>query len=255
MPGLSRRHLLAAPFALATAARAAPPAPALPLPPVVDHSALFGPVKNQGDRQTCAYFAFTAAAEAALARLTGLPMALSEQYLTDLAWAGKRRPADETTSITTPGAMAFRYGMVPASILPYRGAVAADQPVPPPAAEVLAHRIRLDINLRAVRGLDKTLRRLAQQPLIIPLPSSNNWVGWHDSDGLFEPVGAPVPPGQETNHFVVFTGYDLRTQFFVFRSSWGPGWGRGGHGRVSFDSMRTRLAGTYLYYFDRFALI
>jgi hypothetical protein len=254
----SRRDLLGAGLALGLTGseRAAATLPPLAsLPPVVDFSALFGPVKAQGDRFTCAYFSTTALIEAELARLTGAWRPLSEQYLTDWAHADQRPPADESTSIPAVLSLAYKHGMVPASVLPYRSKLPLDRPLAPPTAEILSHRIRLDFDPLMVKGFSWTLRHLSQRPLIVALPSANNWAGWRDSDGLFEPVEDYVPGKGTTLHFVVFTGYDMRTQFFVFRSSWGPSWGRGGYGRVSFDSMRTRLARASGYFFERIAMI
>ncbi|MEI6419367.1 MAG: C1 family peptidase [Sphingomonadales bacterium] len=243
--GLSRRHLLAAPFALATVARAAQPALALPLPPVIDHSALLGPVKNQFDRDVCAYFAFTAAVEAALARLTGLPMALSEQFLTDLAYAGGPPPARETTSLNDPVALAKAHGMVPAGALPYRPRLPAHQLIRMPEPAVLAAALRINLKMAALAlpTVEKLVRKLLTSPLIVPLAYPEDEAGWRE-DGWVVPVPALMESWEVRfsvpNHFVLLTGYDLRQQFFRFRSSWGPGWGQAGYGRISFDAMRTR---------------
>jgi len=242
--GLSRRQMLAAPLALATAARAKP-GPALPLPSVVDLSALFGPAKEQGDRMTCAYFAVTAVAEALLTRKAGLPVTLSEQYLTDLAHAGGRLPADETTDIGEVWDLVEDYGMVPAATLPYQPRLAAGQPVRGPNAALLVKGRRLKFT--RVDRFDSTVEGLQQGllrgPLVVALAYPHNLSGWHD-DGLIEPVLSLVPSGEARedypNHFVVLTGYDQRKQMFLLRNSWGPGWGRNGYGRISFAAMRTR---------------
>ncbi|MEI6419368.1 MAG: C1 family peptidase [Sphingomonadales bacterium] len=251
-PGLSRRHLLASPFALATAARAQP-VPALPPPPVVDHSALFGPVKQQGDRSTCAYFAVTALVEAALARLTGLPQPLSEQYLTDIAHAGRPLPADETTDIGSVMELAQTNGMVPEAVLPYRRHRDGGQPIQPPPAALLAQGRHLQLrfrfsNTRFGRNgnvgdpVATLVQRLAKQPLSVALPYPKDEAGW-DDDGLVHPAAGwqPIPQNAiadtQPKHFVVLTGYDQRARMVFLRSSWGASWGKAGYGRISFDTL------------------
>lgn len=242
---LSRRQLLAAGLALSLPATARAAQPASPLPPVVDQSALFGPVKDQGERNTCAYFAATAAAEATLARATGMPVTLSEQYLTDLAHGGRRLPADETTDMFIVMDLVKKHGMVPAAARPYQPQQRPGQLVQHPDAALQA--LGQPLSFRPFGLVDTSLeslqRALLRQPLIVPLAYPHNRAGWHD-DGLVEPVPGLVPGGEARNdfpnHFVVLTGFDRRRQIFFLRSSWGPAWGHAGYGRIRFASMRTR---------------
>ncbi|OSZ70774.1 hypothetical protein CAP39_07405 [Sphingomonas sp. IBVSS1] len=250
---LSRRQLLANGLSLATAGRASAALSAAPLPPMVDMSALFGPVRNQGDRNTCAYFAATAAAEAALARKTGMAVALSEQYLTDIAHAGHRLPADETTNIHGVLDLIANDGMVPAAARPYRSQAPAGQLVqgPDPALLAIGRRLAFAPLQIPDTRLETLQRRLLRTPLIVALAYPHNRAGWRD-DGLVEPVPGLVPHGdardQFPNHFVVLTGFDRRRQLFFLRSSWGPDWGRGGYGRIRFASMQTNwLTGPALF--------
>jgi hypothetical protein len=254
-PGLSRRHLLAAPLAMATAARAAQPA--LPLPPVVDLSALLGPVKEQGDRMTCAYFAVTAAAEAVVARQTGMPVVFSEQYLTDIQHGGGRLPVDESADVYDVLDTLETFGMVPAAARPYLPKQAPGQLVqrPDPALLALGKQVKLqsitiEVNAHPIETLQ---RRLLRRPVITALALPPNNAGWRD-DGLVEPMLRLLPTDEDArykfpNHIVALTGYDQRQQMFFFRNSWGPGWGRGGYGRISFASMLTRWRLGDLFYF------
>lgn len=249
MTNWSRRDLLGAGVALGAlglpgSSRAAVPG-ARPLPPVVDLSALFGPVKDQGLRSTCTYFAATALIEAALARKTGMLQPLSEQYLTDLAHAGKRPPADETTDVGRVLSLAMDHGMVPASALPYRTRLDTDHPVPPPAPALLALGKRMQLSFggnsfMTVRGLQGWLLK---GPVTVALAYPPDQAGWRD-DGLVQPVPALLRDSRAMkdmpNHYVLLTGYDQYEQMFFLRSSWGPGWGRSGYGRISFESMQTR---------------
>jgi hypothetical protein len=251
---LSRRQLLAAGLALSTAGRASAVLPTPPLPPVVDLSALFGPARDQGNRMTCAYFATTAAAEGTLARATGMAMAFSEQFLTDIDHGGGRLPADETTDIGRVMELVSTFGMVPAAACPYRPDQAAGQAVQRPDATLLAlgQPMRLEPSFGSTLSIENLQRRLLRRPLVIALALPADHAGWRD-DGLVLPVPGVVPRGaardEFPNHFVVLTGYDQRKQLFFFRNSWGPGWGRGGYGRIRFASMRTNWwTGDALYF-------
>lgn len=257
MPGLNRRHLLAAPFALASAGRAKPAAPMLPLPDVVDHSALLGPARDQGARFTCAYFAVTAALEALHARQTGMPVSLSEQYLADIVNGGKPRPADESVDLLTVMSAAIDHGMVPASARPYQPNQPKGQLVQPPDAALQALAWRpgnLDlITMTYPVDIDRIQRALLRRPLIVGLALPADAAGWHD-DGLVQPVPGLVPHGiaareKFPNHFVAFTGYDQRRQMFFFRNCWGPGWGNNGYGRISFESMQSNWLADMPWYF------
>ncbi|OYU15134.1 MAG: hypothetical protein CFE37_07000 [Alphaproteobacteria bacterium PA4] len=247
-PGLNRRQLLAAPLALATAARARPVVPELPLPPVVDLSALLGPAKQQGDRMTCAYFAATALAEAAVARQTGLPVIFSEQYLTDIKHGGSRLPADETVDLYAVMDIVQDFGMVPASARPYLQKQVPGELVQRPDAALLAlgKQVKLQMYMLPYSyRIEDLQRRMLRRPAVVGLALPHNAAGWRD-DGLVEPVPGLVPSGEDAredfpNHFVAVTGYDLRQQMFHFRNSWGADWGRGGYGRISFATMRTNF--------------
>ena len=248
MTNWSRRDLLGAGLALGVPGRTWAAVPPQPLPAVVDLSALFGPAKDQGDRMTCMYFAATAAAEAVVARQTGMQIIFSEQYLTDIAHGGGRLPADETTDDVRVMDIVQDFGMVPASARPYLPQQAPGQLVHRPDAALLAlgQRVKLQWVSASATGnrIEVLQRRLLRRPMIVALALPHNNAGWRD-DGLVESVPGLVPGGDAReefpNHFVVVTGYDQRQQIFFFRNSWGADWGRSGYGRISFASMKTRF--------------
>lgn len=66
-----------------------------PLPDRVDNSHLFPPVKDQGDRNTCAAFVVAATAEAAIMRDSGRRVVLSEEYLIHKMFARSEPPYSE----------------------------------------------------------------------------------------------------------------------------------------------------------------
>jgi hypothetical protein len=246
----SRRHLLleaapafSAPFPSAAATSRWLHSAASGPPVAADLSALFTPAKHQGDRFTCAYFAVTAAIEAVLARDTGQQMALSEEYLAQVATIGSQPARDETTSAAHAIKAAQSFGMVAQQALPYRN---RDQPAARPAPALLAagQRLRVNgINAPALPSVDTLIHSLGRTrtPVIISLKLPADHAGWQD-DGLVTAVPTlaqlPAPAlAAVPNHIITLTGYDRARQMFFFKNSWGPHWGRAGYGRIGFATM------------------
>jgi hypothetical protein len=104
-----------------------------PYPTSVSLQANLTPVQDQGGRDTCTVFAFTAAVEAAYRRLHGVSVKLSEQYLNHVQkshWLNGAAPlpgAEIQPEINGGGnlhwhaAVLGRYGIPGASKLPYVG--------------------------------------------------------------------------------------------------------------------------------------
>lgn len=270
MSTLSRRHLLAAGLGLAGAGRAGAAVPAAatslpPLPPVVDLRALLTPARDQGAvRDTCAHFAFVAAAEAVLARDTGRILPLSEEFLARMARPPRHPPFNETTNMLVVAGVATAHGLLPLDSMPYQPATSsgcrrdapACRPAPAPSPRQLAEAARLKLgDMRMVRGRNKVRRMLTTEhsPVIVPLKLPDDHAGWRD-DGLVvaQPRVLALPWWKflnVPNHFVVLSGYDDGQQMFFFKNSWGTGWGDNGHGRISYADLDRYVAGDgYGYY-------
>ena len=52
---------------------------------------------------------------------------------------------------------------------------------------------------------------------------------------------AGVPEEDDGHHAVTVVGYSERGQYFTVMNSWGPGWGEGGFGRISYDTFARRV--------------
>ncbi|MEI6419366.1 MAG: hypothetical protein WCO82_09880, partial [Sphingomonadales bacterium] len=170
--GLSRRHLLAAPFALATASRAAQPT-LPPLPPVIDLRALMTPARDQGEvRDTCAHFAFIAAAEAVLARDTGRILPLSEEFLARMARPAADPPFDESTTMVRVAAVATHHGLLPLASMPYQADTSSGcrkggpscRPPAAPSPQLLAQASKLKLGgIELTPGYKKFRRTMTNE--------------------------------------------------------------------------------------------
>ncbi len=122
---LNRRHLLAAGLSAGLAASAPSWAWATdsvadaPFPDTVDLRPLFPPIKDQGARNTCAFFAATALVEALQTRLTGVVTPLSEQFLAYVTKTQVTETIGEEASLFDAMMMAQKYGVCPESYWPY----------------------------------------------------------------------------------------------------------------------------------------
>lgn len=233
-----------------------------PLPERFDINHLMSPVKDQGERQTCAAFAVVAAAEAAFARDRGQRLVLSEDYLLHKHHANRSRPADETTDIFAMIEAAEKYGFARDEDWPYQpricptGAIEPGCPLTPPdiaaidrKADTLRHGLWYPYGTDENR--DRTDRKNGRQKFLATLiwrtqsavifntvlPASHE--GWGDDGTLSFPEGLRGASGdvidEQPGHFAVLTGFDFARREFYFKNSWGPDWGRGGYGTIPFS--------------------
>lgn len=237
------------------------PPPRTPLPERFDISDLMGPVKDQGERMTCAAFAFVAAAEAAIARDTGRRVMLSEEYLFHMSYAGAPRPADESTAAGDLINIAVKHGFARAEDWPYQpnicpsGSQEPGCPVfPTDLAAVQRNVVRLpDITSDSVtvgfsgggqdrpdprqRGIADLIARRRIAPIFASVIPEDRQ-GWGDDGVLSVPdIVEGLSSDEATDlpmHFAVLTGYDFARREFYFKNSWGTGCGRDGYGTIPF---------------------
>jgi hypothetical protein len=203
----------------------------------VDLRALLAGAKDQGPRSTCLAFAVTAAHE--LARFTGAGghLDFSEEVLhwkaRQLSGAYQAGVAFDAiaTAISTIGQPReefwpyepFRnesdpsYQPPPDAIQIFECVTGVIQPVPS-----ITDRIRAEVS--------------ASRPVVLGIGLSTEFAG--SIDGVVE---LPKDPTDfRDNHAVLVVGFDddSRLGDFIFRNSWGEGWGENGHGFLPYDYLR-----------------
>lgn len=217
----------------------------------VDLRPLLGPVKHQGERGTCSVHAATSLMEFLIRTRTGSPVDLSEahNYWTAKSFALRtgflRRTYSNMDGLAGFLAVeAYRYASMLESEWPYeprnwqqtgdprctseegRPANECFTGVPPAGALVLPYRIRPIFVERT--GLGQHLLE-HRTPLVFN-------VAWYPAavDHRTGALRLPTPREQSERegHVILLVGYDARSREFLFRNSWGPDWGKGGHGTV-----------------------
>jgi hypothetical protein len=220
-------------------------------------------VKEQGHRPSCAVFAVVSALEYQNAEVTGETEKLSEEYL---IWATRKtlnhasRPAENSTTgerDSPSGAdegfslsdvvLALRaYGIPPQSAMPntVRGKM-ADIPEPSPALieQARTHR-RVFVHL--VPGHDTTARIdniIHALNHGVPVAVGLRWPNFRTLRAGFLSEQTPAPG---SGHAVTLVGYQnsggqVEGTTFVFKNSFGPTWGEGGYGRVTYRYLRNYL--------------
>ncbi|MBI4859429.1 MAG: hypothetical protein HY815_04105 [Candidatus Riflebacteria bacterium] len=217
----------------------------------IDLRPLLGPVKHQGQRGTCSVHAASCLMEYLIREKTGSSPDLSEAHN---YWVAKNFTLKTeflresyASSDGLAGFLAveaYRYASMLESEWPYeprnweqtqdpRCKVVEGKPcsecftgLPPPEARVLPYRIE-PVFVERTRLGEFLLQH--RKPLVFN-------VAWYP-DAVDQRTGAirmPTPAQQQKRfgHVITLVGFDARTRRFVYRNSWGPGWGTGGYGTV-----------------------
>lgn len=223
-------------------------------------------VKSQGRRPSCAVFAIVSALEFQAAELTGEPRKLSEEYL---SWATRKTvqrvvtpiaasaegaenstdaqgDADEGFSLNEVVLALRTYGVPLQASMPNRfgRAIAAiEDPAPAIIDEARTH----------------------QRVFVLPIPGRTTGTAINNIVHALN-AGIPIPIGIEWPHYrslrngslidqkpleggghaVTLVGYHCATNrlddvVFIFKNSWGPDWGQGGYGTVTYGYLQKHL--------------
>lgn len=210
-------------------------------------------IRSQGNRGTCSVFALTFAQEFASAKKSGAKnLDFSEEYLNwigDLA-AEAKQDGGFYSDLNDGYTM---YGNAPESAMPYQTAYNPAMTVPSQLLNEGAKQAKLsaefikawDPNRGANEAeLKKVLDTLDKgYPVAVGLlwPKKEKW--------KTEEIGGvqlmSVLPRVDTfdGHSVVIVGSGKGKEypgggFFIFRNSWGPGWGDKGYGYMSFEYVK-----------------
>ncbi len=216
-------------------------------------------VKSQGRRPSCAIFAVVSALEFQNAELAGHAEKFSEEYL---SWAVRKT----VQRLPAPGAAAteggedndegFALSEVVAALRAYGIPLQASMPntfgskisaitEPPPAvvAEARSHQ-RVFIELLPGRDAGTRLNNIIQAlNLGIPVPVGLAWPNYRSMRGGYLDRQKPQ---DGIGHAVTLVGYKSATgriedAVFIFKNSYGPDWGQGGYGTVTYTYLSNNL--------------
>ncbi len=218
----------------------------------VDLTARMTPVKSQGSRNTCSVFAATAVIEYLVAEESGEEYDLSEQYN---YWAAKEHTLTNDVLLAYESMDALA-GYLALSAYTHSSMLESEWPyenqnwqqsgnegcyevegvpisecftgVPPQGAELAPWTVELiyvdrqDIGSYIVEHEVPVLINVTWYPDAV------------DATGTFHmPTSAEMDGAG--GHVIVLVGYDPEAKQFIFRNSWGVGWGDGGYGTMPED--------------------
>ena len=202
----------------------------LTLPPEASVSSLMSPARDQGQRGTCVALAVTALHESRRAADTSAMIELSEETL---YWGAKQADKNRTsgTSFRSAHLALGKWGQPQAGLWPYDPlrADAAECTPPPEAIDpgncYFARLKWVPVDVVAVKAHLAAGRAVA--------------VSVEMSTGFFVAEGGKVPVPQpkeliSENHAILLTGYRDSDEIFLFRNSWGVGWGDSGYGQLPY---------------------
>jgi hypothetical protein len=214
-------------------------------------------VKNQGRRPSCAIFAMICALEFQNAELTGRVEKFSEEYL---MWALRSpdRPGVRTVSINgvevyrreaededagfslAEVASAIRSQGIPLqSSMPNAFSRKVAEIEAPSAAVVAEARKYRRIIVRPVPGRDPSTCAANMVHALnanVPVIIGAAWPHYRTSRSGYIDQQLPMDGG---GHAVTVVGYtsatgQLADAVFMFKNSWGPAWGQGGYGYITY---------------------
>lgn len=234
-------------------------------PPTLEASVDFRPkmkdyglwVKDQGARPSCSVFAILSALEFQNAELTGKSMRFSEQYL---IWAtantiglatlnAKYNFNDPTASdigFTLPDVVTAvrKYGILTQDRMPYSKSGSIENPSDELIKEAQASN---RVVIQTIPSLDRpTMIANIVHALNAgyPVPIGIRWVKGHNTwrSGFLD----KQTPDDDSAHAVTLVGYKCETgkiedTVFIFKNSWGLGWGVGGYGTATYYFLSQNL--------------
>ncbi len=215
--------------------------------------------KDQGRRPSCSVFSVVSALEFQLARNRQQPERLSEEYL---IWATRKSLGmeqavlDDPSDLTGDDDLGFTimevvqalraYGIVTADDMPNTFGKRMAEIDTPDADAINAARQRQEVYAYQVTGRSNTDRlqgivHLLNEgvPVVIGL-------AWPHYRSLRSPLLSRQTPREGSAHAVTLVGYKcengrLMSARFLFKNSWGPGWGNGGYGWVTWEYLDKHL--------------
>lgn len=213
-------------------------------------------VKNQGFRPSCAVFAIVSALEFQNAELNGKVEKFSEEYL---IWAVRKSVQRMRPPVAADNATGQEYrdegfalSEVVSALRAYGIPLQASMPntfgkriEDPPAEIVQEARSHQRVFAHQLPGRDHvTLVNNIVHSLNsgLPVAIGMGWPMTHVYNGYLNTQTASPSSG----HAVTIVGYKsatgrLEDTYFIFKNSWGPKWGQGGYGTVTFKYLETYI--------------
>ncbi len=216
-------------------------------------------VKNQGRRPSCAIFAIVSALEFQSASLTGHAEKYSEEYL---VWAARKtvqrtplsaasaeanqEDADEGFSLNEAVSALRAYGIPLQASMPYNFGEKKGAMEEPPPATIKEARSHQRVSVFNLPGRDATTRlNNIVQALNAGVPVAVG-MGWPNFRSVRSGYLSAQKPIAASGHAVTLVGYKSPTgriedAVFIFKNSWGVGWGQGGYGMVTYGYLSNYL--------------
>ena len=216
-------------------------------------------IRDQGGRPTCSVHAMTFLLEyMAATRRQHNYGNLSEEYLNVVANRASGKTDDgDFFAVLEQGYRS--YGIVSETALPYRSTY--DPSLTPPAMVVTHAKLSIESDRlvarfikpwdRAIGASDAQLAEVMKQlKANVPVAVGMWWPrkgAWQTTPiagvSIIADLGKSPSGALVDGHSVVLVGYAQHNQFpgggyFIFRNSWGPGWGDKGYGYASFEYLR-----------------
>jgi hypothetical protein len=216
--------------------------------------------KNQGRRPSCSIFAIVSALEFQNAQLTGHAEKFSEEYL---IWATRkitkrtapslqegdefvRENFDEGFSLSEVIDAIHFYGVPLQQSLPNTFGRKMDEIEDPSEAVVNEARTHEKVFAFVLPGHDPATRiNNLVQSLNAGIPVAIG-IGWPNYRSLRNGYLGGQVPMKDKAHAVTIVGYKSSTgrienAYFIFKNSYGVGWGQGGYGTISYKYLSDYL--------------
>jgi C1A family cysteine protease len=201
----------------------------------IDLRPLLPPVRSQGPRGTCAAFAVTAAHEFARYGPMGTFEDLSEEAL---YWNCKQVDGDmqSGTSFDSASDVLHHAGQPRAASWPYDGFRDENDGTYVPPLDALDPQFCFKATMVEVPATVQNIKECLANGQAVVLGISTFY------SFLMAPHGrVPMPAANEAEmggHAVLVVGCEedaVQGQWFIFRNSWGDGWGTDGYGFLPYD--------------------
>lgn len=238
----------------------------------VDLRPLQSPVKNQGDRDTCAYFAVSALVESSIKKLTGVEYDISEEFeiFRHKVISPWRPEVEFGSTYDLLNNFANSYVFYQEEELPYQKS-SPDFTKPLSSSQLDFYDLRKkkvpQVHHRSLRP--KILTQLwvkrpwsqmfkdeldQMRPVVVTLKVALPHVDDHKGTFTYSSqIDQECTAGKIScgGHAVLIVGYDDEQKVFMFKNSWGPQWGEQGYGFVTFDHVDRFSADPLTAYFDK----